>query len=1047
MRPRSLLPLTFATLALLVGAAGPVAAAGFGTTFLTGGLDLPAGAIAGGQSGYASSAPARSSESADGRYVAFVSDADALDPAANPDVTNVYRKDRLTGEVVLVSRATGASGAAFPATSENPVISDDGTRVAFRTRAALSVTDADGGRSDVYVRDIPTNTTFLASIGTGAVQTATDTADFDLSGDGQHVAFTTNDRLDGANDTNALQDVYLRNLGSGTTTLVSINTTRNGGGDADSWVPAVSADGGWVAFASTATNVATYTPGSGLQAFVRDIGSGVTTLVSAASSGATRGSNGDVETLDIAGAPARGAAASVFVAYDSTAADIAAADPSGDRSVFLRQLSVPGSVLVSRADGAAGANADSRASTPSISADARRVVFSSDATNLGAGADYYGTYLRDLASSRTLLASADNAYAVQGTISADGRFLTWDETGATADSDPDYPAVFGRTYDTAISNLGAIALVSRPPGSGAFLTNWIHIESPDPGARWVSADGRYIVFRAFTTRLLAGRPGGPGQVYRRDLLTGAVELAARATGAGGAVADRSSYSPSISADGTRVAFVSYAHLDPAHTDSTGQTYVRDFAAGTTTLVSRADGPAGALPNEDTYYPAISPDGTRVAFASTATNMGVPGTDAHVYLRTLATGGTQLVDRASGPAGAAGNGPADLPSLSRDGRLVAFGSEASNLSADDPDTSADVFVRDTVAGTTTLLSRRSGLAGQHATRASRYPAISADGGVVAFRTSDETLAPEAGSWGGFDQVVARTVATGVNTLVSRAPGGAVANDDADHPSVSGDGSVIAFDSVATNLLAGVGGSNRDGVFARTMGTGALSGPPAFGLAGDGLQNRATYPAISDDGQCMAFAAVGHNAITGTAGDDNTTYMYVVSGVCPKPLPPIVRPIARPRRPELTRASLAHKRFRVGRRATAQVARAASPLADAAAKRRARRTRRAPVGTTFRFTLNTRANVAIAIERQAPGRLVGRFCRRPAHRLRRHLRCFRWVRGGRLSRGGLNAGANRIVFSGRISRKALVPGSYRARLRASSAGGTSRWVTLKFVIVRR
>lgn len=1047
MRLRSLLAPLLVTVALAAGAAAPAAAAGPGATFLTGGLDLPAGAIAGGKSGYLSSA-VRSSVSRDGRYVAFVSDADALDPAANPDVTNVYRKDRLTGEVLFVSRATGAGGAAFPASSVDPVISDDGTRVAFRTTAALSATDADGGRWDVYVRDIPTNITILASIGSGAVQTATDSYAFDLSGDGQHVAFTTNDRLDGANDTNALQDVYLRDLGTGTTALVSINTTRNGAGDADSWAPAVSDDGGWVAFASTATNVATFTPGSGKQAFVRDIGSGATTLVSAASSGATRGSHGDVETVDIAGAPARGATASVFVAYDSSAADIAAADPAADYSVFVRQLSVPGSVLVSRADGAAGANADSRAHTPSISDDARRILFSSDATNLGAGANYYGTYLRDLASGRTLLASAHNAYAVEGAISADGRYVTWMETGATADSDPDYPGVFGRTYDPATATLGAVALVSRPPGTGAFLSTWIAVESPATGSRWVSADGRYIVFRAFTTRLPGGRPDGPGEVYRRDVLTGAVELVSRATGANGAPADRYSVSPSISADGTRVAFVSYAHLDPAHTDTTGQIYVRDFAAGTTTLVSRADGPGGALPNRDGYLPSISADGTRVAFVTDATNMGVPGTDAHIYLRTPASGGTQLVDRANGPAGAPGDRAANYPSLSRDGRLVAFSSQASNLDPADPDTSTDIFVRDTTAGTTTLLSRRSGLGGAHATRPSNYPSISTDGGVVAFRTSDETLAPEAGTWGGFDQVVARTVATGANALVSRAPGGAVANADADHPSVSGDGSVIAFDSAATNLLAGVGGFSREGVFARTMATEALSGPPAFGLAGNGFQNRATYPAISDDGQCMAFVAVGHNAITGTAGDDTTTYMHVVSGVCPKPLPTILRPIARPRRPELTRASLAHRRFRVGRRATAQVAGLASPPAHAvAARRRARRGRRAPVGTTFRFTLNTRANVAIALERQVPGRLVGRFCRRPAHRLRRHLRCFRWVRAGRLSRGGLNAGANRVAFSGRISRKALKPGSYRARLRASSAGGTSRWVTLKFAVVRR
>jgi hypothetical protein len=161
-----------------------------------------------------------------------------------------------------------------------------------------------------------------------------------------------------------------------------------------------------------------------------------------------------------------------------------------------------------------------------------------------------------------------------------------------------------------------------------------------------------------------------------------------------------------------------------------------------------------------------------------------------------------------------------------------------------------------------------------------------------------------------------------------------------------------------------------------------------------------------------------------------------------VPPVVRPIARARRPTLTRLSLAHRRFRVGKRPTAQVA------ASAAAVRRGRRGRRpAPVGTTFRFTLAARANVAIVVERQMPGRLVGRFCRRPSRRLRRHLRCVRFVRVGKLTRGGLKAGRARVAFSGRIGRKALRPGRFRARLRASNAGGVSAWARVSFVIVRR
>ena len=100
-----------AALAMALLMAGTARAANPGDVLPAGGLSLPPGAIAGGMGGYAANEPALNSVSADGRYVAFAADADALAPGAHPDVTNIFRKDRLTGAVVLVSRADGANGA------------------------------------------------------------------------------------------------------------------------------------------------------------------------------------------------------------------------------------------------------------------------------------------------------------------------------------------------------------------------------------------------------------------------------------------------------------------------------------------------------------------------------------------------------------------------------------------------------------------------------------------------------------------------------------------------------------------------------------------------------------------------------------------------------------------------------------------------------------------------------------------------------------------------------------------------------------------------
>lgn len=836
------LALTFAATAL---GAGP------GTTFLIGGLELPPGAIPGATSGYGGDAATRTAVSDDGRYVAFVSYADVLDAAAHPDVPNVYRKDRLTGAVVLVSRASGADGATFPVASTAPAISDDGSRVAFRTTAPLDPADSDGGRADVYVREVSSGRTLLASQGDGGEQTTDDVpgeSGFDLSGSGGWLVFSTSTALAGSSDSNGASDVYRRDLALGRTSLVSVRGGTARAATGMSSQPSVSDNGVWVAFVSNANDVAGATGGH-TQAFARDMTAAASYLVSDQSGAGATAADGDASEPDVAGSPASATLAGVFVAYTSTATNGAPGDADGAYSVYRRQLSDANVVLVSQSTG--GANASSRAHTPSISDDGARVVFSSDAGNLGAGDDYYGVYLRDVSGRATTLVSAHNAYAVQGALSGDGRFAAWYEGGgATPDSDPDLGEVFGR--GTAVPAApGAIELVSRPPGSAPFLAPAFETYIGSSGARRISADGRFVVVQSSSSHLPGTVGGRTTQVYRRDTLTGALELVSRASGADGAAGLGSSGNASISADGTRVAFESAApNLDPSSPGTGAEAYVRDLATATTTLVSRADGPAGAVADSSSGDPHVSADGRHVAFRSEAGNLGsgARGTD-HVYLRDLDGARTQLVDRASGTGGAISSSGSDDVSLSADGRWVTFGTSAS-LDPDDADVAHDVYVRDTVAQTTTLVSRLPGVAGAKSSSDSHHPSISADGRVVAFETDDPAVAPEAGaSWGGATQVVARTLATGANALVSRVPGGAVANDDAAEPSVSGDGAVVAFRSDATNLLAGVGGGNRDAVFARSMASGTIAGPPAFGLTSGDPQGHALHPSISDDGQCI------------------------------------------------------------------------------------------------------------------------------------------------------------------------------------------------------
>ena len=146
-------------------------------------------------SGYVGGEPSAMAISQNGRYVAFPSDAESLAPGSDPNVTNIYRKDRVTGAVALVSRRNGPNGAGTPRDAWDPRISDDGNLVSFITEAPLSPADVNG-EADVYLRDIAAGTTTLATPG---LASGLAFGNHDLSGDGAFIAFATDDALD-AND-------------------------------------------------------------------------------------------------------------------------------------------------------------------------------------------------------------------------------------------------------------------------------------------------------------------------------------------------------------------------------------------------------------------------------------------------------------------------------------------------------------------------------------------------------------------------------------------------------------------------------------------------------------------------------------------------------------------------------------------------------------------------------------------------------------------------------------------------------------------------------
>lgn len=238
----------------------------------------------------------------------------------------------------------------------------------------------------------------------------------------------------------------------------------------------------------------------------------------------------------------------------------------------------------------------------------------------------------------------------------------------------------------------------------------------------------------------------------------------------------------MSADGRFVAFV-------CSVGAGREVFEDDLATGTTTVISRAAGPDGEVADGGSSdFPSVSADGRFVAFSSNADNLARDDTDRQfdVFVRDVVTGTTTLVSRASGSSGAKGNGESlgEL-SISADGHAVAFPSRASNLSRADRDRRSDVFVRDLASDTTTLVSRASGRRGPKSNRQAAAPSMSGTGRAVAFWSDASNL-----SRADRDHraaVFVRDLATYRTTLVSR-PGGARFA-----PVIAANGRFVAFNA--------------------------------------------------------------------------------------------------------------------------------------------------------------------------------------------------------------------------------------------------------------
>jgi Tol biopolymer transport system component len=323
----------------------------------------------------------------------------------------------------------------------------------------------------------------------------------------------------------------------------------------------------------------------------------------------------------------------------------------------------------------------------------------------------------------------------------------------------------------------------------------------------MTPDARYVAFSSAATNLVSGDTNNNADVFLRDRQAGTT-IRISVTSMGAQVAG-DSRAPTISADGQRIAFSSSARgYDNRDTNDDVDIYVHDRTSGLTRLLSVAAGQAavGAVP-------AISADGHKVVFQSSS-GLYVPVAPGpspapvnHIYLADVDTGSVSVVSVSA--TGALGNGTSTLPAINADGGIVAFDSYATNLVDGDSNGVADVFVRDTVASTTTRISLRAD--GTQAAGNSVSAGLDATGNRVVFQSRNL----EGGSSSGAD-VYVRDRALGTTFLVSRGLNGfAESRVGIDRPLLTGNGRLAVYTSSATNVVPGDTNGAKD-VFLSAVG---------------------------------------------------------------------------------------------------------------------------------------------------------------------------------------------------------------------------------------
>lgn len=549
-----------------------------------------------------------------------------------------------------------------------------------------------------------------------------------MTPDGRYLVFVSEAGNLTTNAHALVTDVFLRDRTTGAIQLISLSADGASGGNADSFAPAISADGQWIAFQSTATNL-TAIPSTNTQIYLRDVANNQTRLISAGIDG-TAG-NGE-SRFPLISADGR------WVAFESDATNLVAGDTNRATDVFVYSTA-DGTLTLASPNYLGTAPANGSSSLMAITPDGLQILLTSKSSDLAPGitAKNEQVFVRDQQAQATYWASMD----ASSYFTNFARTANMDDLGhhivylATKTTNNVYQLCL---YTDRVS--GATQLICSnafnyltPEGTNI---RWNYADNYSPPQ--ISAEGRYVAYVSpvyLNSNLV-------NQVYVWDATTGLSELASVATDGvspANAYADR----PLLSADGRSLLFTSVAtNLVAGVPENLPQIYLRNLDSRTTQLVSaNREGTGSAAGDFGTY--SLNDNGTLVLFESAGSDLVENDFNRaqDVFLRQVTSETTECLSLrdASLPSSSA-NGSSFVASrgLSASGQIAAFTSLANNLTPGDTNQTTDVYWRDLSQNNLQLVSRsQNGVSSANA--ASAEPAISADGRYLAYVSGATDLA--------------------------------------------------------------------------------------------------------------------------------------------------------------------------------------------------------------------------------------------------------------------------------------------------------------------